>query len=86
MEEFTPANSINEESFREGSRWRLLAWANGRKGKPILRIVNAVLHVGVCTVLLAIMIEFMLWYRGQKRRFVLFLPSPGELRSFVPDG
>lgn len=70
MEEFTPANSINEESFRERGQGHLMSWAHGRKGKPVLRVVNAILHAGLCTVLLAIMIEFMLWYRGQKRRFV----------------
>ncbi|KAJ4385688.1 hypothetical protein N0V93_010117 [Gnomoniopsis smithogilvyi] len=77
MEEFTPANSINEEAFREEHQSRLRIWANGT-GKPVLRVANAVLHLGLCTMLFAIMVEFMLWYRGHRR-----MPQAITLTSLV---
>lgn len=42
-------------------------WADGR-GRPVLRVLNAAAHLVVCSVLLAIVVEFMVRYRGQSRR------------------
>lgn len=69
MEEYTPANSINEESFRDRRRSRLQVWADG-EGKVVLRVSNATLHLGLCFVLLVIMVEFMVRYQGRRRRCV----------------
>lgn len=71
MEEYTPANSIHETAFSE-RRPRdgpLAFWTDGA-GRLVLRVANAALHSGVCSVLLAIMITFMVQYEGQKRRCV----------------
>lgn len=71
MEEYTPANSTHELSLREGARgWgHVRFWTDG-EGRLGLRLVNAVLHLGLCCVLLAIMAEFMVRYRGGRRRCV----------------
>lgn len=69
MEEYTPANSINEEAGRERRRGCLWRWVDG-EGKVFLRMTNAMLHMGLCFVLFAIMVEFMVRYRGHRRRCV----------------
>lgn len=72
MEEYTPANSVLEgQSSRDGDRGRgrLCFWMDDR-GRPVLRVLNAVVHLGLCAVLLAIMGEFMARYGGHSRRYV----------------
>lgn len=70
MEEYTPANSINEQAFHDNTqRGWLRFWTEG-KGKLVLRVANATLHLGLCCALLAIMVEFMVRYRGHERRCV----------------
>lgn len=69
MDEFTPANSIEEGP--PGRRWRRDVlwwyWTEGR-GKVVLRLLNAVLHLAVCCVVLTIMAQFLALYRGHRRR------------------
>lgn len=73
MEEYTPTNSMHERSLRARTRgWRQMGfWTNG-KGRLRLRVLNAVFHLGLCCMLLAIMVEFMVRYRGGKQRCVEF--------------
>lgn len=71
MEEYTPRNSIHDTTFseRQPRNARLVFWTEGA-GRLVLRLANVALHLGVCCVLLAIMITFMVRYEGRKRRCV----------------
>lgn len=44
-------------------------WVDGR-GRPALRVLNAAAHLVVCSVLLAIVVQFLVRYRGKKSKYV----------------
>lgn len=83
MDEYTLASSTRENvSAREGS---LLARrlrdfgsfqidGSSPKTKILLRLVNGVTHLGFSCVLLAIMTEFMIRYKGRTRWWVMISP------------
>lgn len=70
MEEYTPAHSTYETSIRGRGRWSLSEVCERRWAKVALRVVNGVAHAAACSLLLAIMAEFLFRHRGREQRFV----------------
>lgn len=70
MDEYTPASSVTEEPFRDRPRGSSMRGLIGGKVKVVLRVVHAGLHLGLCCVLLAIMVEFMLRDEEHQQRCV----------------
>lgn len=77
MEEYTLADSTRHNASASGGpvgrRFRDLGSfridGNSPKVKMISRLVNGAARLGLCFVLLAIMTEFMVRYRGRSRRW-----------------
>lgn len=76
MDEFTIASSARDDlSTSEASlgqrlrQFRALHQIDGNspKIKTLLRLLNGILHFGFAFILLAIMTEFMVRYRGKSR-------------------
>lgn len=98
MDEYTIADSSHDgasEREREGSLGRRLRDfgsfmidGSSPKVKVYLRLINGVTHLGFSLVLLAIMAEFMVRYRGKARwwvlnQLILFGPSAHHIVQYI---
>lgn len=85
MEEYTPASSMRVNSIDDPSREEIREFdrprvdGSGNRVKHMSQLLNAIGHIGLCFVLLAIMTEFMVRYRGEKREYVH--PAPFLMRE-----
>lgn len=68
--EYTPAQSTYERSIRGPGRWSWSEIYERRWAKIALRVINGVVHAAACSLLLAIMAEFLYRHRGREQRFV----------------